>query len=42
VAPGGSFEGVSFRELGGEPGNGEWDIYWMDAGFLEELKPEGF
>jgi len=24
------------------PGNGNADIYWMDAGFIEELRPEGF
>lgn len=25
-----------------KPGNGNPDIYWMDAGFIQDLKPEGF
>jgi len=24
------------------PENGNSDIYWMDAGFIEKLRPEGF
>jgi hypothetical protein len=24
------------------PENGNSDIYWIDAGFIEKLRPEGF
>ena len=27
------------REMHGEPRNGLPDIYWIDAGFIEELRP---
>jgi hypothetical protein len=42
LAPGGVFDGPALRRLAGKPENGEWDIYWMDAAFLDELRPEGF
>ena len=29
-------------ELNNSPGNGNADIYWMDASFIEELRPDGF
>ncbi|TFH21941.1 MAG: hypothetical protein E4H10_14580 [Bacteroidia bacterium] len=29
-------------ELNNSPGNGNADIYWMDAGFIEDLRPDGF
>lgn len=29
-------------ELDNSPGNGNADIYWMEAGFIEDLKPDGF
>jgi len=29
-------------ELNSSPGNGNADIYWMDAGFIEDLRPDGF
>jgi hypothetical protein len=32
----------AIHSLAGQPDNGAWDIYWMDAAFLEELRPEGF
>ena len=42
LAPGGVFDARALRGMVGEPENGEWDIYWMDAAFLEALRPEGF
>lgn len=30
------------KALNDSPGNGNADIYWIDAGFIEELRPEGF
>jgi hypothetical protein len=33
---------VRLIELFSEPQNGNADIYWVDAGFIEKLRPEGF
>lgn len=41
-APGGVFDGHAVREMAGGPETGGWDIYWMSAAFLDELRPEGF
>ncbi len=30
------------RELASKPGNGNPDIYWIEAAFIQELRPEGF
>lgn len=32
----------TLKELNYSPGNGNADIYWMDAGFIEQLRPDGF
>jgi hypothetical protein len=29
-------------ELNQSPGNGNADMYWMEAGFIEQLRPDGF
>jgi hypothetical protein len=42
LAPGGVFDSGALRDLEGEVENGEWNIYWMEAAFLNELRPEGF
>jgi hypothetical protein len=42
LAPGGVTDASAIRSMVGDPGNGSWDIYWMDAAFLEDLRPEGF
>lgn len=30
------------KELYNAPENGNAGIYWMDAGFIQDLRPEGF
>ena len=42
LAPGGSFDAAALRAAAGNPENGNMDIYWMRADFLEGLRPEGF
>jgi hypothetical protein len=42
LAPGGVRDAHGIRSLAGRPDNGAWDIYWMEASFLEELRPDGF
>jgi len=32
----------TLQRLNNTPGNGNADIYWVDAGFIEELRPDGF
>jgi len=32
----------NLKKLYDSPGNGNADIYWTDAGFIEELRPDGF
>jgi len=32
----------NLKVLNDSPGNGNADIYWTDAGFIEELRPDGF
>jgi Tol biopolymer transport system component len=32
----------TLMELNDSPGNGNADIFWMDAGFIEDLRPDGF
>jgi len=32
----------TLKELNNSPGNGNADIYWVDARFIEELRPDGF
>jgi len=33
---------TGLKEILNSPENGNSDIYWMDAGFIEKLRPEGF
>lgn len=42
LAPNGQASAQGIRALADEPNNGAWDIYWMDAAFLERLRPTGF
>jgi hypothetical protein len=42
VAPGGILSGPAVRAMMDQPDNGAWDIYWVDASFLERLRPAGF
>jgi len=42
LAPRGIPDGEGLRGMVGESGNGGFDIYWMRASFLEELRPDGF
>ena len=42
LAPEGGMTWTSLRATSGMPDNGGFDIYWMRASFLEELRPEGF
>ncbi|MFC1661016.1 TolB family protein [Gemmatimonadota bacterium] len=42
MAPGGTQDAASIRSFASKPDNGAWDIYWVDASFLESLRPEGF
>jgi hypothetical protein len=40
--PSGEMTWQRFQKVAAEPGNGSLDIYWVEAGFIEELWPEGF
>ena len=42
LAPGGTFDAEALMRAAAEPENGNMDIYWMRADFLEELRPRGF
>jgi hypothetical protein len=42
LAPNGHQSADAIRDMADRPDNGAWDIYWMDASFLERLRPEGF
>ena len=42
LAPGGGLQGSAVRSMANQPENGAWDMYWMDASFLEGLRPAGF
>ncbi len=42
LAPHGEFDARAIRAMATQPNNGAWDMYWMDAAFLEELRPRGF
>ena len=39
-AAGWSYE--TLRRLHNSPANGNADIYWMNADFIEDLRPDGF
>ena len=41
-APEGGYSAADLVRLHGLPENGQSDIYWMDAGFIEALRPQGF
>jgi hypothetical protein len=40
--PGGELTWRRFQETAARPGNGNLDIYWVEAGLIEELRPAGF
>jgi hypothetical protein len=42
LAPGGTWDGPHLRSFAGEADNGASDIYWMNASFLDALRPPGF
>lgn len=42
LAPGGSVDAAAIGSLSSEPDNGNSDVYWVDASFLDELRPAGF
>ena len=42
LAPAGLLTGPTVRSMMDQPDNGAWDVYWVSADFIEELKPTGF
>lgn len=40
--PGKGFSSDYLEEVHSKPENGNSDIYWIDAGIIEDLRPEGF
>ncbi len=40
--PGGEMTWQRFQEVATQPGNSSLDIYWVEAGFIETLRPAGF
>ena len=42
LAPDGEKDATGVRSYVNRPDNGAWDIYWMNASFLWDLRPDGF